>query len=158
MFNVLRATGLVTIQPYFKNTSKHLLKTPKFYFMDTWRCCFLTKWTNPEVLERGAMAGAMLETYAVSEIIKLHTHNGSRVPVYYYADKERREVDLLIKQDSCIHPIEIKKTASVHNSGLWGFDFLRNIKTPVGHGYILCFYKELLPFSREIDIILIGYL
>ncbi len=72
LFNVLRATGLVTIvQPYFKNTSKSLLKTPKFYFMDTGLCCFLTKWTNPEVqknrIERGAMAGAMLETYAVSE-------------------------------------------------------------------------------------------
>ena len=146
-FNVLRATGLVTIvQPYFKNTTKRLLKTPKFYFMDTGLCCFLTKWTNPEVLEKGAMAGAMLETYAVSEIIKSH------------ADKERREVDILIEQDGRIHPIEIKKASSMRSSGFRGFDFLRNIKTPVGHGCVLCFYKELLPFSREVDIVPIGYL
>lgn len=158
-FNVLRATGLVTIlQPYFRNTAKRLLKTPKFYFMDTGLCCFLTKWTNPEVLEKGAMAGAILETYAVSEIIKSHIHNGSSAPIYYYADKEKREVDLLIERDGYIHPVEIKKTASVRNSGFRGFNFLRSIKTPIGHGCVLCFHKALLPFSREIDIVPIGYL
>lgn len=158
-FNVLRATGLVTIlQPYFKNTTKRLLKTPKFYFMDTGLCCFLTKWTNPEVLEKGAMAGAILETYAVSEIIKSHIHNGSSAPIYYYADKEKREVDLLVEQDGYIHPVEIKKTASVRNSGFRGFDFLGNTKTPIGHGCVLCFHEALLPFSREIDIVPIGYL
>ena len=158
-FNVLRATGLVTIlQPYFKNTAKRLLKTPKFYFMDTGLCCFLTKWTNPEVLEKGAMAGAILETYAVSEIIKSHIHNGSSAPVYYYADKEKREVDILVERDGRIHPIEIKKTASVRNSGFRGFDFLRSTKTPVGHGCILCFHEEFLPFSREVDIVPVGYL
>ena len=158
-FNVLRATGLVTImQPYFKNTTKRLLKTPKFYFMDTGLCCFLTKWTNPEVLEKGAMAGAMLETYVVSEIIKSHIHNGSSASLYYYADKEKREVDLLVKRDGYIHPIEIKKTASVRNSGFKGFDFLQNLKPPVGHGCVLCFHKTLLPFNREIDIVPVGYL
>ena len=158
-FNVLRATGLVTIlQPYFKNTAKRLLKTPKFYFMDTGLCCFLTRWTNPEVLEKGAMAGAILETYAVSEIIKSHIHNGSSDPVYYYADKEKREVDILIERDGRIHPVEIKKTASVRNSGFRGFDFLRSVKTPVGHGCVLCFHEEFLPFSREVDIVPIGYL
>lgn len=158
-FNVLRATGLVTIlQPYFKNTTKRLLKTPKFYFMDTGLCCFLTRWTNPEVLEKGAMAGAILETYAVSEIIKSHIHNGSSAPIYYYADKEKHEVDLLVEQDGYIHPVEIKKTASVRNSGFRGFDFLGNTKTPIGHGCVLCFHEALLPFSREIDIVPIGYL
>ena len=84
-FGVLRATGLVEmIHPYFRNTAKRLLKTPKFYFMDTGLCCYLTGWTNPEVLEKGAMAGPMLETYAVSEIIKSYIHNGASPRVYYY--------------------------------------------------------------------------
>ena len=61
--NVLEATGLITfIYPYYKNVGKRILKTPKFYFLDTGLCCYLTKWVNPEVLESGAMAGAMLET------------------------------------------------------------------------------------------------
>ena len=126
--------------------------------MDTGLCCFLAKWTNPEVLEKGAMTGAILETYAVSEIIKSHIHNDSQAPVCYYSDKEKCEVDLIVERDGCIHPIEIRKTASVRNSGFRGFDFLRSLKTPVGHGCVLCFHKELIPFSREIDIVPIGYL
>lgn len=158
-FGVLRATGLVeTIHPYFRNTAKRLLKTPKFYFMDTGLCCYLTGWTNPEVLEKGAMAGPMLETYAVSEIIKSYIHNGASPRVYCYADKDRREVDLLIEENGCIHPVEIKKTASVHVSGFRGFDFLANLKTPIGHGCVLCFHKKLVPLSGEIDIVPIGYI
>lgn len=158
-FNVLKATGLVVfLQPYFKNSTKRLIKTPKFYFMDTGLCCYLTKWINPEVLERGAMSGAMLETYCVSEIIKSYIHNGKEPPVYYYADKERREIDLLIEQAGHLYPIEIKKAVSVRNSGFKGFDYLQNLKMPIGHGCVLCFYEKLLPFNREIDIVPIGYI
>ena len=158
-FNVLEATRLARfIYPYYKNVSKRILKTPKFYFMDTGLCCFLTKWINPEVLEKGAMAGAMLETYVVSEILKSYLHNGIEPSVYYYADKEKREVDLLIEEAGCLYPIEIKKTASVRNSGFKGFDFLKSLKTPVGHGCILCFGKHYVPFSKEVDIVPIGYI
>ena len=158
-FNVLNATGLVIfIQPYFNNTTKRLLKTPKFYFMDTGLCCYLTKWSNPDVLERGAMAGLMLESYVVSEIVKSYIHNGLSGRFYYYKDKEKREIDLLIEQSGKLHPIEIKKMTSLRNSGFKGFDFLKNLKTPIGHGCVLCFHNELMAFGRNIDIVPIGYI
>lgn len=158
-FSVLEATGVVAlIYPYYKNVGKRVLKTPKFYFLDTGLCCYLTKWVNPDVLESGAMSGAMLETWVVSEIIKSWLHNGMDPPLYYYADKEKREVDLLIEQAGHLHPIEIKKTASVRNSGFKGFDYLKNLKTPIGHGCILCFSTSFIPFNGEIDIVPIGYL
>ena len=158
-FSVLEATGMITlIYPYYKNVSKRILKTPKFYFMDTGLCCFLTKWVNPEVLQNGAMAGAMLETWVVSEILKSYLHNGQQPPVYYYADKDKREVDLLIEEAGQLHPIEIKKTASVRNSGFKGFDFLKKLKTPIAHGCILCFGKSFVPFNKDIDIVPIGYI
>lgn len=158
-FNTLKATGLITfIQPYFKNTTKRLLKTPKFYFMDTGLCCFLTRWINPEVLEKGAMADAMLETYVISEIIKSYMHNGHFTYFYYYTDKERHEVDLLIEEAGLIHPIEIKKTTSIRNSGFKGFDCLKSLKMPIGHGCVLCFQKNLIPYNRDIDTVPIGYI
>jgi predicted AAA+ superfamily ATPase len=158
-FNVMEATGLITfIYPYYKNVGKRILKTPKLYFLDTGLCCYLTKWTNPEVLENGAMAGAILETWVVSEIVKSWHHNGQQAPLYYYADKDKREVDLLIEQAGQLHPIEIKKTASVRNSGFKGFDYLKSLKTPIGHGCILCFSNSFIPYNKEIDIVPIGYL
>ena len=158
-FNVLQATGIIKlIHPYFNNITKRLLKTPKLYFMDTGLCCFLTKWINPEVLERGAMAGPLLETYVISEIIKSYIHNGTSPHLYYYADKEKHETDLLIEQNGYLYPIEIKKTASVHNSGFKGFDHLKKLKTPIGHGCILCFQKNFLPYKGNINIVPIGYI
>ena len=77
---------------------------------------------------------------------------------YYYADKEKREIDLLIDQAGSIHPIEIKKATSIHASGFKGFDFLENLKIPIGHGCVLCFSKTLISFNRAIDMVPIGYI
>ncbi|MBN1684138.1 MAG: DUF4143 domain-containing protein [Gammaproteobacteria bacterium] len=152
-------TGLIILlQPYFRNTTKRLRKTPKFYFMDTGLCCFLTGWLNPEVLERGAMAGAMLETYVVSEIIKSYIHHGRSLQIYYYADKDRREIDLLIERSGQLFPIEIKKSATLHSMNFRGFDFLKNLKTPIGRGCVLCFHPTLLTIKPGIDSVPIGYI
>ena len=157
--NVLLATGLIVfIQPYYNNVSKRLVKTPKFYFMDTGLCCFLTGWLNPDVLALGAMNGALLETYVVSEIIKSYIHNGQRAPLFYYGDIDKKEVDLLIQHSGKIHPIEIKKAASIFNTSFKGFDFLEKLKTPLGHGCVLNFQKTLTPYNQDIDIVPIGYI
>ena len=104
------------------------------------------------------MAGPLLETYAVSEIIKSYIHNGAPSNFYYYADKEKREVDLLIEQSGKLHPIEVKKATSIRPSNFKGFDYLSKLPTPIGHGCILCFRKDLAPFSEAISIVPIAYI
>jgi predicted AAA+ superfamily ATPase len=126
--------------------------------MDTGLCVFLTGWLTADVLERGAMSGAILETYVVSEIIKSYLHNGRRPQLYFYRDKEKREVDLLIEQNGKLHPVEIKKTGSIQNNHFSGFDFLKNLNFPIGHGCVLCFVNSLIPLSKDIDAVPIGYL
>ena len=109
--HVLQASGIITLlQPYFNNHTKRLVKTPKLYFMDTGLCAYLTGWLNSDVLERGAMSGAMLETWVVSEIIKSYLHHGRTPRIYFYRDKDKREVDMLIEENGTLYPIEIKKT------------------------------------------------
>ncbi len=157
--NVLHASGIIfLLQPYFNNRTKRLIKTPKLYFMDTGLCCFLSGWLNSVVLERGAMAGAILETYVLSEIIKSYLNVG-RVPrVYFYRDKEKREIDLLIEENGIVHPIEIKKTGSIKNISLKQFNVLQNLNIQIGHGGVMCFVDTLLPLSNDIDAIPISYL
>jgi len=157
--NVLQASGIVTLlQPYFNNRTKRLVKTPKLYFMDTGLACFLAGWLSDEVLERGAMSGAMLETWVVSEIIKSYLHNGRTPRIYFYRDKDKREVDVLIEANGTIYPIEIKKTASIQNIKFKGFDILDKLGVPIGHGGVLCFTNNLLPLSEGVDAIPVGYL
>lgn len=158
-FNVLQATGLITvIQPYFNNLTKRATKTPKFHFLDTGLCCYLTGWMNAEVLEKGAMSGPMLETYVVSEIIKSYIHNGKKPPIYYYADKEKNEVDLLIEDSGKLYPVEIKKTASITNMNFKGFEFLSKTKAEIGHGAVVCLANKMIPITKDIDAVPIGYI
>ncbi|MDD4187696.1 MAG: DUF4143 domain-containing protein [Bacilli bacterium] len=64
-------TGLVVLlEPYSKNIIKRVVKSPKIFFMDTGRASYLTKFPNAEVLEASYYAGAIFETYVISEIIK----------------------------------------------------------------------------------------
>lgn len=157
--NVLHASGIVyMLQPYFNNRTKRLVKTPKLYFMDTGLCAYLTGWLNADVLERGAMSGAMLETWVISEIIKSYLHHGRTPRVYFYRDKDKREVDLLIEENGTLYPIEIKKTASIQNAAFKGFDMLEGLNTPIGHGGVICMTNALIAISDDVDAIPVGYL
>ncbi|NCC52480.1 MAG: ATP-binding protein [Spartobacteria bacterium] len=157
--DVLHASGVVyLLQPYFNNRTKRLLKTPKLYFMDTGLCAFLTGWLNPDVLERGAMSGAVFETWVISEVIKSYLHNGRSPRIYFYRDKDKREVDLLIEESGTLYPIEIKKTASVQNANFKGFGMLENLKMPIGHGALMCMASGLMPVSDNVDAVNVGFI
>lgn len=157
--NVLHASGVVhLLQPYFNNRTKRLVKTPKLYFMDTGLCAYLTGWLSADVLERGAMSGAMLETWVISEIIKSILHHGRTPRVYFYRDKEKREIDLLIEENGTLYPIEIKKTASVENARFKGFGMLEALNTRIGHGGVICMASALVALSDNVDAIPVGYL
>ena len=157
--DVLHACGVVyLLQPCFNNRTKRLIKTPKLYFMDTGLCAYLTGWLNPNVLERGAMSGAIFETWTITEIIKSWLHNGRHPRLYFYRDKDKREVDLLIEESGTLYPVEIKKTAAVQNSGFKGFGMLENLKTPIGHGAVLCMTGALTPMGDNVDAVNVGFL
>ncbi len=157
--NVLHASGIIyLLQPYSTNHGKRLIKAPKLYFMDTGLCCFLSGWLNADVLERGAMAGPMLETYVVSEIIKSYLNAGRTPRIYFYRDKEKNEMDVLIEENGLLYPVEIKKTASTRNISLKTFHVLEEAELPLGRGGVICFVNTILPLSNTIDAIPISYI
>lgn len=157
--SVLQTSGIVyLLQPYAKNLTSRLIKSPKLYFLDTGLCCYLTGWNTPETLEAGAMSGALLETYVVSEIIKSYWHNGMRPWLSFYRDKNACEIDLLIEKNGVLHPIEIKKTAAPRGTDIRHFAALKNHGLSTGHGAVICFVPQRLPMNRDVDMIPVGLL
>lgn len=148
--SILQASGIVyLLEPYHTNVTKRLVKTPKLYFLDTGLCAYLTEWSSPETLEAGAMSGAILETWIMGELLKGYWHNGRRAPFYYYRDKDRKEVDLLIVQDGVIYPLEFKKTASPGKNDTRHFQVLEKLKLPVGPGGVICLTEQFLPLTAS---------
>lgn len=150
--SLLIASGLVyLLKPFSINVEKRIIKTPKLYFMDTGLAAYLTRWTSPEVMRTGAMAGAFFETYVVSEIIKSFANQGIEAPVYFYRDKDKIEIDLMIYQDNTLYPIEIKKTATPNSEDAKNFYITNRIKNmQIETGTIICNCSKPVAISPEV--------
>lgn len=150
--SILETSGIVyLLEPYHVNVTKRLIKSPKLHFLDTGLAAYLTEWTSPETLEAGAMSGNILETFIFTEILKSYWHNGKHAPLYYYRDKDKKEVDLLVVQDNIIYPIECKKTSFPSSDSFRNFKALENLKVPIGNGAIVCLCETLLPITQQIQ-------
>jgi len=146
---ILEQSGILfLLHPYYSNITKRLVKTPKLYFMDTGLAAYLCRWPNAETLENGAMDGAFLETYVVSEIVKSYCNAGKRADLYYYRDIDKKEVDLLIIEGNNLYPIEIKKGKEPSNPDK-NFDVLKRLKMDTQPGLVMCMSEELIPYNRE---------
>ncbi|MDR0874686.1 MAG: ATP-binding protein [Clostridiales Family XIII bacterium] len=159
--SVLLATNIVyLLRPYHTNLTKRAVKTPKMFFLDTGLAAYLTKWTTPDVLAGGAMSGEFFETFVVSEILKSYYNTGELdLPLYFYRDKEKNEIDLLIIKDGIAHPLEIKKTTAPNSGDISSFKLLDKLEgVRRGHGGVICFSDKLLPISGTDTSIPISYL
>lgn len=149
--SILEASGItMLLQPYANNLAKRIIKTPKLYFLDTGLCAYLCGWSDPRILEASPMAGAFFETYVVSEIVKSLRNDGKRVEyaLYYYRDRDQKEVDILYIKDQTIYPIEIKKGIGKDNANK-NFSILDQYKMPVATGLIIDTGESILPLNRN---------
>lgn len=148
--HVLEALGIIfLLEPYSNNVLKRTVSTPKLYFYDSGIVCYLTRWSSPETAMEGAMSGALLENYTVAEIIKTYQNSGQEPFLYYYRDKDAREIDLILEQDGKLFPIEIKKMASPPKKLTKVFDLIDKSPLQRGTGAILCMADQLGAFDQN---------
>lgn len=148
--NILETLGIIFyLHPYSNNLLKRLVKTPKLYFYDTGLVCHLTKWSSGATLESGAMNGAILENYVVSEIAKTYLNCGMEPFMYYYRDKDAKEIDLILEHDGVLNPIEIKKTSNPGTELTKVFALLDRASVPRGKGAIVCMKPQFGAVDRD---------
>lgn len=152
---------IALVQPYHNNVLKRVVKMPLLHFLDTGLAAYLLKWGNPEALERGAMSGAFFESYVFSEIYKSYLNAGKEPPIFYYRDKDQKEIDLLLYQNGELSPIEIKKAASPGKAAIKNFNVLEPVtreeafeglsalKVKIGAGSVICMANDLLPVDEK---------
>lgn len=150
--SALIASNLVyLLRPYSGNLLKRVVKTPKLYFLDTGLASYLTHWPSADTLRNGAMGGAIFETFVVSEIVKSYFNQGIiDPPLYYYRDKEMREIDLLIEQGEFLYPLEIKKYADPTVQDIRNFAVLDKVSNKRRQpGGVICCYDRIAYLQGE---------
>ena len=149
--SILESSGIIILlQPYATNLSKRIIKTPKLYFLDTGLCAFLCGWSDSSILEASPMAGAFFETYVVSEVVKSIRNAGKRFEnrLYYYRDRDQKEVDLIYVKDEVLYPIEIKKGIGKDKADK-NFKILEQYKKPIATGLVIDTSDRLFPLNKE---------
>ena len=148
--DILETLGIVfLLHPYSNNVLKRTIRTPKLYFYDTGLVCYLTRWSSAEVAESGAMSGALLENFTVSELMKSYQNAGVSPYLYFYRDRDAKEIDVIWEENGKLHPLEIKKTANPDKRIVRTFGAIEKSPLERGTGAVLCLAPALSAFDRE---------
>lgn len=144
-----RSDVIFYLRPYSNNLLKRTIKTPKMYFFDTGLVAYLTRYSYPEILANGAINGAILENYVVSEIRKTYFNDARDCLMWYYRDKESNEIDMVIESDGELHPLEIKRSVNPASEIVSAFSVLDKGSVPRGKGAIICMRPELSAVNSD---------
>ncbi len=101
------------LPPWFVNTGKRLVKSPKLYFYDVGLACWLLGLRDSTQVARDPLWGALFENFVVMEAMKDRFNQGDSGPLYFYRDATGNEVDLLLPMGRQFHGVEAKAGATV---------------------------------------------
>ncbi len=157
--SILKASHIVyLLPPYSNNRTTRAVKTPKMYFLDTGLAAYLSRWNTVETLKNGAMAGAFFEAFVLSEIVKSYYNRGVlEPPLYFYRDKDKKEIDILIEENGVLYPLEVKKHADPSVHDLDNFSVLDHFANR-GSGGVICLYDRLVTLRGQDRAIPVSYL
>jgi predicted AAA+ superfamily ATPase len=147
--SVLEATHqVIVLRPYHENVGKRLVKTPKVYFVDTGLLCYLVGLRSVEHAIASPMAGAIVETAVISEVVKRLWHRGEEPCVTFWRTASGQEVDLLVEENGKLVPIEVKATATPRPGMASGLQaFVPDYPNCADRGWLVHLGTHVLPLA-----------
>lgn len=111
--SILEASFIIyKLNPYYENFGKRVIKSPKYYFIDTGLLCYILGIETKEQLERDPLVGNIFENLNVIEVLKSFLNHGKRDSLYFFRDSNGNEIDLIVEQKRKLIPIEFKSGAT----------------------------------------------
>ncbi len=124
--SILEASYIIHfLEPDSNNLGRTVVKTPKLYFVDSGLMCYLLRLESKEELLLDDHKGAVVETAAVSELLKKRYNDAKKANLTYYRDKNGFEVDIITDWKKN-YAIEVKSRADTEKK------LSSSVKTYVG--------------------------
>lgn len=141
-----------TLPAWHNNALKRLTKTPKLHFLDTGLLAALRGLTPDAIARDRGPFGAILESFVVSELVKIADWSDQRLTFSHYRDKDGAEVDVVIEdQAGRIVGIEVKAAATADGTDFKG---LRKLAAATGErfvqGLVLHDHDQVTPFGDRL--------
>ncbi len=126
--SVLKASFIIfELQPFLENINKRVIKSPKIYFTDTGLVSHLLGIETENQVKRDPLRGGLYENFIILEILKAQYNQGRRPELFFFRDTHGNEVDLIIKQQRQLIPIEIKSSATFTKDFLKGINGFKKL-------------------------------
>ena len=127
--SVLKASYVIfELPPFFENIRKRIIKSSKIFFTDTGLAAFLIGIHTREQAFRDPLRGNLYENLIIVEIIKSALNKGITPEIYFFRDSHGNEVDLLIREEGTLTPIEIKSAETSSLDFIKGLERFRALK------------------------------
>ena len=111
--SILEASFVVfKLSPYFENFGKRVIKSPKYYFIDTGLLSYLLGIEKPGQVTRDPLVGQLFENMIVLEALKSRFNQGQIPNLYFYRDSHGNEIDLLYANGRELVGIEVKSSST----------------------------------------------
>jgi uncharacterized protein len=115
------------LPPYYENIGKRLIKSPKLYFYDVGLASYLLGIENKEQMKRDRVRGSLVENCILMELLKSRFNKVKDSNLYFYRDKNQKEIDVLIKKGSNFNLLEIKAASTFNMEFLKNINYLKKI-------------------------------
>ncbi len=107
--DVLQASNIfTTLEPYFNNQLKRLIKSPKVYLKDQGLLNFLLNIHSDEDMRNSHYYGALFENFVYNELSRHLNLNNFKRSLFFLRDKNGLEVDFVLERGNKIKLIEAK--------------------------------------------------
>ncbi|MEA3493325.1 MAG: ATP-binding protein [Candidatus Margulisiibacteriota bacterium] len=159
-FNLLLASfQIFTIEPYYRNIGKRLIKAPKLMWNDTGLAIHLQGLARWQDLERLGRVGHLLENKLAIELKALLSIFLPEAKLFYWRTSGGAEVDFVIENRGQVIPVEVKWAEKVSRYDLRGIEsFLKDFKGSSEWGMVIYRGRNLLKIRENIFLVPLNYL
>ena len=126
--SVLKASYILfELPPFFENVQKRVIKSPKLYFTDVGLVAFLLGIHTADQAFRDPLRGNLYENLVIADIGKGALNRGIRPEMYFFRDSHGNEIDLLVRENGVLTPVEIKSAATFSMDFVKGLEWFQTL-------------------------------
>ena len=143
---------VVRVQPWARNASKRLVKTPKVFLPDSGLLCHFMATNSESFSSKPGLLGSAVETFVLSELIKHIAFSDQRLTLWHYRNQTNIEVDFVLENRvGQITGIEVKASTSIEGKDFKGLRHLQESESSnFKNGIVLYAGQEVIPFGRNL--------
>lgn len=149
---ILQAVFLTfSIQPWYRNIGKRLVKSPKGYLTDTLLLCHLLDWRLDDMRKRKPdLYGRVIENFVATELLKILSFGNGREQLLHFRTSDSKVVDFVLERpDGSLAAIEVKTSDTIVPSDFKGLKTLQSVApNDFKCGVVLYSGKDVVPFGE----------